>query len=763
MIRLRLGFPAASLLLGLALLAGSLRAGAAAQAADWQPLGLSGGGGMFAPAISPADPNLMMLNCDMSAAYISEDGGRNWRMIHHAQLQSDTACRPAFHPTDTNILYASSGGRLKVSCDRGRTFAAVGNLKESLSGEIAISPSSPQTMLAGSRNGRCWLSRDGGETWTACQGPAGEVLGFHFDRTRQGQTAFAATKRGIWRSDDGGLNWVEKSEGLPWKEVQGFAAGSEATNNLVLLYCSIQSREENGAFRGGVYRSRDRGESWESAMGRGLNTETVKADEWAYGSLSQYHQLLATDSRPLTVYAFNTSTGFHPPHSDTVYRSDDGGLTWRATYFQDPRFKDYNVAPDWETASCGQCFKGGETPFGAAICNSNPDRVILVRNEPHITHDGGASWFGGHTFPAPGQQPAPRSAWVCNGLVVTTTWHFYVDPFDTNRQYICYTDIGMARSTDAGRTWLWWDPKSWSPWRNTCYEMAFDPEIPGKIWGAFSDVHDIPNDNIISGRHGAKGPGGICLSLDHGASWKPAMEGLPRKPVTSIVLDPKSPKEARTLYAGVFEEGVYKSMDDGRTWTLKRSGLGDPKNLRVYRVALHADGTLFAVICAKRSAPGQPLMSEGVGLYRSRDGAESWEKINGSQPLLYLKDFSVDPRNSQRVLLGAADAGRADESGGLYLTEDGGRTWARIGRKGPQTFGGYFHPGHDGWIYMTLTEGAPGAGLWLSRDNGRTWQAFNGLPFANVQRVEFDARAQSVIHVTTFGGSIWRGPSTPSE
>ena len=86
--------------------------------------------------------------------------------------------------------------------------------------------------------------------------------------------------------------------------------------------------------------------------------------------------------------------------------------------------------------------------------------------------------------------------------MVTTTWHHYVDPFETNRHYIAYTDIGMARSLDAGKSWIWWDHKSWAPWRNTCYEMAFDPEIPGKIWGAFSDVHDIPNDNIISERHG---------------------------------------------------------------------------------------------------------------------------------------------------------------------------------------------------------------------------------------------------------------------
>jgi hypothetical protein len=99
----------------------------------------------------------------------------------------------------------------------------------------------------------------------------------------------------------------------------------------------------------------------------------------------------------------------------------------------------------------------------------------------------------------------------------------------------------------------------------------------------------------------------------------------------------------------------------------------------------------------------------------------------------------------------------------LYLTGDGGQTWQRIGRKGPQTFGGYFHPTHNDWIYMTLTEGAPEAGLWLSRNNGKTWQPFDELPFSNIQRVEFDHATATVIHVTTFGGSVWRGPAIPSE
>ena len=154
---------------------------------------------MFAPAISPANPDLMMLNCDMSAAYISEDGGHNWRMIHQAQLRSDTACRPAFHPTDSKTIFASASGRLKISHDLGKTFRPIGNLPESLDGEIAINPSNPKLMLAGTRNGHCWLSHDEGNNWMLCLGPTGEVIGFHFDRTRQGRTLFATTRQGVWR------------------------------------------------------------------------------------------------------------------------------------------------------------------------------------------------------------------------------------------------------------------------------------------------------------------------------------------------------------------------------------------------------------------------------------------------------------------------------------------------------------------------------------------------------------------------------------
>jgi hypothetical protein len=85
----------------------------------------------------------------------------------------------------------------------------------------------------------------------------------------------------------------------------------------------------------------------------------------------------------------------------------------------------------------------------------------------------------------------------------------------------------------------------------------------------------------------------------------------------------------------------------------------------------------------------------------------------------------------------------------------------KLVQKGPEHFGAFYHPSKPGWIYMTLTEGAPVAGLYLSKDDGATWQPFTTLPFSNIQRVHLDPARPTEIIVTTFGGSVWRGPAEP--
>ncbi len=298
------------------------------------------------------------------------------------------------------MIFAADGGsgRLKVSRDQGRTFTPIGNLEGSLEGQIALDPDQPARMLAAA-GGRVWRSDDEGNTWTRVEGPKGTVLGFHFDRTSPAKkrVCFAATPSGIWRSDDGGRAWADASEGLPWREVLAFSAASNREKNSAILYCAIESRDRQG-FRGGVYRSADRGRTWASAMGDGINKDTQPTGEYADGPLAQYRHLLAADAEPRTVWAFNTSTGFPPPHHATAYRSDDAGLHWRATFYPDPRFPGYNVAYDYTTATLNQSFPS--VPLGVAIAGTDPNVVLTVdMGNSYLTHDGGKTWTTGHSRP----------------------------------------------------------------------------------------------------------------------------------------------------------------------------------------------------------------------------------------------------------------------------------------------------------------------------------------------------------------------------
>ena len=296
-----------------------------------------------------------------------------------------------------------------------------------------------------------------------------------------------------------------------------------------------------------------------------MNMDTKAADQWAMDSVAQYHRVLTTNVKPQVVYAFNANTGVRPPHHTAVYRSDDGGKTWRATFYPDPRYTPFNVEHDYMTAGVRQFYQ--DMPTGTAIDPSNPDHVMQVDGgRCYITADGGKTWVAAHTHLTGAKDASSKeAAWLCNGLVVTTTWNYYIDPFQPQRHYICYTDIGFARSLDAGKSWKWWALEGRAPWTNTCYELAFDPTTPGKIWGAFSNVHDIPNANIISGRHGAAGPGRGMPEHGFRRHVEGGRPGTAQGAGAICGRGSQEPAGSRTLYASVFGHGVFKSADDGKT------------------------------------------------------------------------------------------------------------------------------------------------------------------------------------------------------
>jgi photosystem II stability/assembly factor-like uncharacterized protein len=716
----------------------------------WKAIGLGGGGAMYMPAISPVDPRRILLCCDMSGAYRSEDGGKSWEMIHYQQLTGATQVRPQWHPREAKVAFAASGwaAPLKVTRDGGKTWSSVRGAPGEVTA-IGIDPGRPELILVGSRRG---ISRslDGGNTWDGPDASRGRVLGFHFDQTSlaQSRIVFAATERAILRSEDGGATWRELVGPFASAPILSFAAGSDQKSRTCILYCSVQRRVANGRNTGGIFRSLDRGNSWSPEAGAGIDPRT-KADGGHAarpGQLSQYEFVVTSDRDPARVYASCGQAG-------RVFRSDDRGDTWRDVLFQDLNAHRINVGPNYLIDEPGSA---GDVISGIGINPADADQLVVADwMNCFITRDGGKSWEPAHTRSAVADGRRGKGMrWEHTGLVVTSVWHYYLDPFESNRHYIAYTDIGFARSTDAGKSWYW---QTGRPLRNTTYELAFDPETPGKIWAAFADLHDIPNENVISGRHYfARASGGIGISIDCGASWQDSSQGLPKKPITSVVVDPKSPKSGRTLYASAFEDGVYKSTDGGKNWVKASRGLGAlAVNMRVCRLILHPDGTLFCLVTAMRKGGG--YAREGAGLYRSNDGGLRWNWINRSQPLFWPKDFDVDPRDSRVIYLGAADAARPE--GGLYKTSDGGASWTRVARQGRDCFGATVHPRKPGWLYMCIPEGDGAPGLWLSKDGGKGWKALEGMPFRNAQRVTFDPKDDSIIYVSTFGGSVWSGPA----
>ena len=140
------------------------------------------------------------------------------------------------------------------------------------------------------------------------------------------------------------------------------------------------------------------------------------------------------------------------------------------------------------------------------------------------------------------------------------------------------------------------------------------------------------------------------------------------------------------------------------------------------------------------------------GLYRSRDGAKTWQLVNKTQHWPWPQDVTVDPKQSQIIYVGTHPA--REVKGGIYRTTDGGATWELLTKEGH--FGAYLHPNRPGWIYTT--QNSP-YGLWLSKDNGKTFAPLKGCPFNGTTRVMVDPTDDNVIYVSTMGGSVWRGPA----
>ena len=709
---------------------------------------------MASPTVSPTDPRLVVVRCDMTGAYITQDGGNSWRMFNLRNGLTSFA----FDPNNPKRIYAG-GAALWRSDDSGASWSMVypdpakktvehqnGDHSDySLTTEdetyvagtsiglIVVDPKDSSVHIAfwdpGQNATALLMSKDGGVTFQReVDFPADGLMFLSY----AGGNRLAVGLRGV-NNDK-----LEKMKPVGGSDLKITHASGGATGGGMTLYATTSD--------GALSISSDEGRSWQ------VQTPDLGQQGAQFGAVA------ASPENGKIAYVGFRDLKLGEQVADFyngIAKTTDGGKTWSIVLKESTR-PATNKEGSWiEQRANSSNFDGSKSiifdaPYGLAVAPGHPEIVYATDLfRAYRTLDGGKTWAQVNSV------QVGQNRWTTRGLDVTTAYGVQFDPFDPKHIFIDYTDIGAFHSYDGGQSWETATNGVEDEWRNTTYWLAFDPNVKGLMWGAFSYIHDLPHPKMWRHMDATDFTGGVEVSTDGGKHWTVSNDGMDQTAVTHILIDPVSPVGSRYLYACGFGKGVYKSEDNGKTWELKNLGIQE-QSPYAWRIVRSADGVLYLIVA--RSNEGRYGARVGDGsVYRSVDEGEHWRQLPLPKDVNGPIGLAIDPRNSKRMYLAAwgQEHEPVDVGGGVYVTTDGGYNWTQSFSESQHVYDVTIDSKSPDTLYIAGFD----AGAWRSTDAGAHWQRIQGYNFKWGHRVIVDPQDPSQIYITTFGGSVWHGPA----
>ncbi len=452
----------------------------------------------------------------------------------------------------------------------------------------------------------------------------------------------------------------------------------------------------------------------------GAQAATPGGATWLYlTDLPRNVNNIAVDpANPQVLYAAAGTRGMGGGY---VYKSEDGGLTWK---------------------QAANGLKQTGVSFVAVSQDNPPVIYAIVDTEIYASRDGAQNW----------QKVGTNS--VMGGVFPNI--HLVISPANSQVFFITEPVNSFSRSLDGGQ--------NWAPVTITGLQanvlgqtiadcLVFDPSQPNTVYV------------------GSEGTG-VYKSTDSGDTWTAANKGMLDYKISSLAIDPTN---TQVLYAGSDRGELFRTQDGGQNWediTQKVGFSAYGYTGEITDITLDASGNIY-------------FLAQGSGLYTSQDGGENWRLLGkpdaainatynaldylpGAKPVLFvsvqdsgvwryaadqpaqaptptlpapgatnpvklpigswqaltdlprfINSVAFDPSNPKMIYVGTGSYGQG--GGGVYKSTDGGLTWANSssGLGNEVVFAVATIPTTPGVVYAVV--GVRGD-FYASQDSGQTWR-----------------------------------------